>query len=232
MQVQIEMNNRDSMHSINPAHGITSNSTDSTSGKEREDHGEAVTTLTPDRAADANDSCCCQCARILCCNSDEDPSAIILRTERERLSQHLQPLEDEQDLCGRQNCKTIAVDVFLCPLGCKQPKSCSSKCNQHRGVTYIYTLWQLSVLIFVVLLDLPFHGLLPGGIVNSFNVLLCNDYHDKHDTGTDYHTGIDLDQYSTDERPLNMYCPSIQQMLRSSNYTKDSIGYSGAMRTM
>jgi len=218
MQVQIEMNNRDSMHSINPAHGITSNST---SGKEREDHGEAVTTLTPDRAADANDSCCCQCARILCCNSDEDPSAIILRTERERLSQHLQPLEDEQDLCGRQNCKTIAVDVLLCPLGCKQPKSCSSKCNQHRGFTYVFRLWQLAVLISVWLFDLPFPGIFPGGTIRQFNILLCTHY-----TNNTLHSSGLTRQFPP------VHCPSVQHVLRTSNFTKDTIGYPGAIKTM
>ena len=182
--------------------------------------GHGIPSITPvPQGRRREGSCCCLCARQLCCNSAVDTDDLILREEREHLLHMLQPLEEAQDLCGRENCKTMAVDVCLCPLGCKKPTSCGSACN-HCGFTYGYRLWQLVVLIFCWLLgSYPYWPLLSAKA--SFERLLCTDHINMNDTD------IKLDWNFTP-----MYCPSVQQILRTSNYTKGVIGYPGAFKSM
>jgi hypothetical protein len=178
-----------------------------------------VNDAAPDESttSDSDDlrSCFCRCGRQLCCNSAVDPDDLILRQEREHLLHLLQPLEEE-------NCKIMAVDACLCPLGCKKPTSCCSACN-HRGFTYGYCVWQLAVLFFCWLRDPPsvLSPPLPGGVLSSFDELRCTDHINMNDTD------IELDWNYTP-----MYCPSVQQILRTSNYTKGAIGYPGAFKSM
>ena len=149
-------------------------------------------------------SCCSSCLRFGC-HSLVDVDDLILRQEREQLLLHMQEEEEILSLCDKRLEYVVECSLGFC---CKKPKSCFSygeTCLKHTATIWGYRVWQVAIMILLFV----------SWVRPSVGYMFCDD-------STIFGHG----------NPGQFRCDAIQELLRTSNYTKDSDGYAGMTNTM
>ena len=149
---------------------------------------------------------CCGAFVRLCCHSLVDTDDLILRQEREQLLLHMHEDEEVQSSCDQRVEYAVNCSMGIC---LKKPNSCCSYCEscwKHPVMVWGFRFWQVAIfLLFVMALIVPRAG-----------SLMCNK----------------SSFFGVDNNVSNFRCGAVQELLRNSNYTKDSNGYAGMINTM